>query len=410
MSDHFSGPRAIAGPAGDICDFYAFPSPERTGRLVLVMNVLPRATSESRFSDAIACRFRLRPVTIAGSGSATAFPFGPEEQEIVSTCTFDEPVASGSGATVQRGRCVAPSGLSVDFTVNDPEGGRTDGLRVYAGVRSDPFFIDARRYLESVKIGRLAFKEVGNNDLTGFNVLSLVVEVDCAPLLQGGHGPLFGVVAETVVAGKLPIRLERVGRPEIKNVILSTKELDQVNRDLEVRDLYNLEDAFHLSKEYRGVYRARLDANLAMLDRLDGETHWPLDQDGTHPLTGLLLADYLVLDLSKPYAEDSFLEIERAALQGRPHETCGGRSLNDDVMDTLYTLLVNADRGARVSDGVDQATTRATNVFPYLAPPNPSFARRAPAVADHGAAPHGHPAHEVPPRLPALTATQGDRS
>jgi hypothetical protein len=27
MSDHFSGPRALAGPAGDICDVYAFPSP-----------------------------------------------------------------------------------------------------------------------------------------------------------------------------------------------------------------------------------------------------------------------------------------------------------------------------------------------------------------------------------------------
>ena len=40
MSDHFSGPRALAGPAGDICDVYAFPSPERPGHLVLVMTVL----------------------------------------------------------------------------------------------------------------------------------------------------------------------------------------------------------------------------------------------------------------------------------------------------------------------------------------------------------------------------------
>ena len=40
MTDHFSGPRAIAGPAADICDLYAFPSPERPGHLVLVMNVL----------------------------------------------------------------------------------------------------------------------------------------------------------------------------------------------------------------------------------------------------------------------------------------------------------------------------------------------------------------------------------
>jgi hypothetical protein len=35
------------------------------------------------------------------------------------------------------------------------------------------------------------------------------------------------------------------------------KEFDQVNRDLEVRDLYNLEDAFHMSKDYGGAYRVR---------------------------------------------------------------------------------------------------------------------------------------------------------
>jgi len=53
MSDHFSGPRALAGPVGDICDLFAFPSPERPGRLVLAMTVLPRATAGSTFQAAI---------------------------------------------------------------------------------------------------------------------------------------------------------------------------------------------------------------------------------------------------------------------------------------------------------------------------------------------------------------------
>ena len=175
-----------------------------------------------------------------------------------------------------------------------------------------------------------------------------------------------------MVAGKLPIRMERVGRPEIKNVIMLMKEFDQVNRDLEIRDLYNLEDAFHMSKDYRGAYRARLNANLAAIDRLDGKTDWPLGPDGAHPLTELLLDDYLVVDVSKPFAEDSCFEIERAVLQGRPHETCGGRSLNDHTMDTLYTLLINAGNGPRISDGVERATRPASDVFPYLAPPNAS--------------------------------------
>jgi Domain of unknown function (DUF4331) len=127
-----------------------------------------------------------------------------------------------------------------------------------------------------------------------------------------------------------------------------------------------------MSKDYRGAYRARLNANLAAIDRLDGKTDWPLGPEGAHPLTELLLDDYLVVDVSKPFAEDSYFEIERAVLEGRPHETCGGRSLNEDVMDALYTLLINAGKGPRISDGVDRATKPASDVFPYLASPNAS--------------------------------------
>jgi hypothetical protein len=373
MSDHFSGPRAIAGPAGDISDIYAFPSPERPGYLVLVMSILPLAGPDSSFSDAIVCRFRLRPLAI--DEDRRSFTFGSEESELVFACTFEEPRPGADGATpVQDGWCTSPTGETARFRVHDEQGGRIDGLRVYAGRRSDPFCIDLAAWQECLKIGRLAFKQEGkgHNGLASANVLGLVVEADCEPLFQSSSAPLFAVVGETVVAGKLPIRIERVGRPEIKNHMLSAKEYDQVNRDLEIRDLYNLEDAFHMSKDYRGAYRARLNANLAAIDRLDGKTDWPLGPDGDHPLTELLLDDYLVVDVSKPYAEDSYFEIERAVLQGRPHETCGGRSLNENVMDTIYTLLINAGNGPRISDGVHQATVPASEVFPYLAPPNAS--------------------------------------
>jgi hypothetical protein len=382
MSDHFSGPRAIAGPAGDICDVYAFPSPQRPGHLVLAMTVQPLARPDSSFSDAIVCRFRLRPLEI--DEDRRSFTFGPEESELLFACTFDAPQPGVDGARpVQDGYCIAPSGETARFRVHDEGGGRLDGLRVYAGLRSDPFFIDLPAWQESLETGRLAFKQEGQNSADGFNALGVVVEVDGKLLPKNGAPPLFAVVGETVVAGKLPIRIERFGRPEIKNHMLSTKEFDQVNRDLEVRDLYNLEDAFHMSKDYRGAYRARLNANLAAIDRLDGKTDWQLGPDGAHPLTELLLDDYLVVDVSKPYAEDSLFDIERATLQGRPHETCGGRSLNDDSMATLYTLLINAGNGPRISDGVHRATVPASNVFPYMAPPNPPppAAQQAAALA-----------------------------
>jgi hypothetical protein len=78
------------------------------------------------------------------------------------------------------------------------------------------------------------------------------------------------------------------------------------------------------------------------------------------------------VDVTKPYAEQgSFFEIELAARAGRRHRACGGRAPNDDVMDTIFTLLVNAGNGPRIRDGVDRATRPASRTFPYLAPPNP---------------------------------------
>ena len=66
-----------------------------------------------------------------------------------------------------------------------------------------------------------------------------------------------------------------MGRPEVKNMMLAPKDFDPVNRDLEIRDLYNMDDAFHLGDSYAGAFRARLDANLAFWDGLDGKADWP---------------------------------------------------------------------------------------------------------------------------------------
>jgi hypothetical protein len=253
--------------------------------------------------------------------------------------------------------------------VNDERGGSGHGVRVFAGLRWDPFIMDARAALTTIATGRLSFTDPGSIYLDGKNVLSLIVEVD-SELLGGAH--LVGIVAETLTRGRFSVRIERVGRPEVKNMLLAPKQFDQLNRDLEIRDLYNMEDGFHLGPSYQGAYRARLNANLAFWDGLDGKIDWPLTDGGDHPLTNLVLADFLVVDLTKPYTEQgSFLEIELAALAGKPHETCGGRAPNDDVIDTLFTVLVNAGNGPVIRDGVDRATRPATHTFPYLAAPNP---------------------------------------
>jgi hypothetical protein len=359
----------MAEPISDITDAYAFPSPEVPGRLVLVMNTLPFAGPSARFSDGLVYRFRLRPAAAAARGHPAPFAVGAEE--FTFDCVFSRPVnGDGARGSNQDGACTTAAGETLAFSVDDEQGGSAHGVRVFAGPRWDPFIMDAPAALETIATGKLAFTDPGRIYLDGKNVLSLVVEIDCARLL--GDAELVGVVAETLTRGTLAVRLERVGRPEVKNLLLAPKQFDQVNRDLEIRDLYNMEDAFRLAGAYQGAYRARLNANLAFWDGLDGNQDWPADEGGAHPLTELLLADFLVVDVTKPYAEQgSFLEIELAVRGRGGHQTCGGRALNDDVMDRLFTLLVNAGTGPRIRDGVDQATMPASCTFPYLAPPNP---------------------------------------
>jgi hypothetical protein len=371
VSDHISGPRALANAIADITDVFAFPSPDRAGHLVVVMNTLPFAKVSDAFSEGLVYRFRLRPLTANAPGDPVPFSAGPEHgaDEFVFDCVFSPQTGDHDQPFTQEGTCTTPSGESITFRVNDEDGGSGHGVRVFAGARWDPFILDAPAALKTVAIGELAFAEQGQIYMDGKNVLGLVVEIDTA-LLEGAT--LVGVVAETLTRGTFNVRIERVGRPEVKNLMLGPKQFDPVNQDLEIRDLYNMEDAFHIQHGYENAYRARLNANLAFWDGLDGKTDWPISQ-GRHPLTELVLADYLVVDAAKPYQDKgSFLEIELAARKGLAHQTCGGRAINDDVMDVFFTTLINAGNGPIISDGVDGSSRPASHSFPYLSPPNPN--------------------------------------
>jgi hypothetical protein len=360
MSDHFSGPAVMGDPAVDLTDFYAFPSPERPGNLVLIMDAFPLATSQSFFSDVVTYRFRLRPLTLSG-GNAT---HGTAEHTIDVTFS-DVP----EGTSVQKGSVVTSDGREASFVVGEPF--EQDGMRVFAGLVSDPFFMDVEATLRTDISGKLAFN-TAENTVHFRDVLSIVVEVPFAPIVERFNGvTLIVAISENVVTrrGK-PIRIERLGRPEIKNFVLANPMRDPRTKGVELRDLYNKEDAFALSREYRSLYESRLDANLAFFDGLDGKTAWPIGQDGKHPLRDLLIGDFLILDLAHAFAPGNFLEIERALISNRPHESAGGRWLDDDILDEMLTLFVNGGRGERLGDGVDAPSKPGSLSFPYVREPN----------------------------------------
>ena len=131
-------------------------------------------------------------------------------------------------------------------------------MRVFAGLVSDPFFMDVEAALRTDMSGKLSFNTAVNT-VQFRDVLSIVVEVPFAPIVERFDGAtLVAAISENVVTrrGK-PIRIERLGRPEIKNFVLANPTRDPRTKGIELRDLYNREDAFALSKEYRPLYESR---------------------------------------------------------------------------------------------------------------------------------------------------------
>ena len=178
-----------------------------------------------------------------------------------------------------------------------------------------------------------------DNTMERLNVLSTVLDLDITTELGPQSGPLLAIAAETTTDSETggTQRLDWIGRPEITNVSLVAHE------ETDLRDLYNQEEPFNIASQHIDLYRTRLRDNVAFYDQTDGSRDWTSDRERV--LVEILLNDFLIVDVSKPDTVNSYFDIEKSVLNGEPHTTCGGRSPDDDVMDTLFTLLINGNGG-----------------------------------------------------------------
>jgi Polyketide cyclase / dehydrase and lipid transport/Domain of unknown function (DUF4331) len=358
MSDHIDGPRQIGDPAGDLTDLFAFTSPENPSHTVLAANVFPSAGVTAMFSNAVNHSIVVRRVALAGSGHDAKFKAGDTEYRF--SCKFDVLQRDG-GRTVQRGTLTCPDGQTLRFTVNDESGASTpDGVfRVFAGLRSDPFLL-----------AWVGFKKVPNL-LQHDNVLAIVIEFDTQRVLNPGEGALFGVIAETtpLAAGinpvdRPPLRYDWVGRPEQTNMRLNNGGLKDVD---DLRDLWNQQTPFAIAQELQPLFRKRLVDSLSEWDMRDGKTDWTPEEIAA--AADVYLDDFLLFDVSKPMTDDSYLEIEKSTLRGKPYQTGGGRTVDANVTDIMYTWWINNDKEFLLG-GSPAATKPGTRRFPYEASPN----------------------------------------
>ena len=360
MSDHVDGPRSIGEPAADVTDLFAFTSPEDPGRIVLAMCVFPYAGENAIFSNVIDYSIAVRRVSVAGIGNAARFQ--PADDEIRFSFRFETLKRDAAGKAIQRGVCKLPDGRDLPLTVNEETGASTPegDIRAFAGLRSDPFYIGLD----------VATLQPVPNQLQHNNVLCMVVEFDTRGTLDPTKGSLFGAIAETIPPqqatrlGPAIPRIDWVGRPEHTNARLNNPALSGVE---DIRDLWNQQTPFAISKELQPMFLKRLKDSFALWDMKDGKADWSPDALATN--ANVFLDDFLLFDLEKPITDQSHLEIEKSTINGRPYQTGGGRTLDANVFDILLTWLVNRDRKF-LQGGATGATKPGMKVFPFFATPN----------------------------------------
>ena len=185
-ADHIDAP-AVTGTGSDITDFYAFQSPSNTNNMVFVVNVqglmAPAATASASFDEEVMIEINI-------DNSATK----DNMEDLVIQATFDDgkikvhgpssPIEMGTNSTL-----ISTTNVETAITSygDSPIIGESNGMKVFAGPRDDPFFFDLNQFKKIVGGTATSFNNPGTDTFAGTNVLSVVIEV---PKSMLGSGPL----------------------------------------------------------------------------------------------------------------------------------------------------------------------------------------------------------------------------
>tara|TARA_R110002049_G_scaffold63_14_gene429 strand:+ start:2670 stop:3326 length:657 start_codon:yes stop_codon:yes gene_type:complete len=175
-ADHIEAP-AAQGTSADITDFYAFQG-ENTDNIVFVANVQgllsPSATATTSFDENVLVEFNIDTdgdniedlVIQAIPRDGKMYFFGPIGPSSVGKNSNISSMSSIKGE-------VAITSYGSDAVVAT----NSSGMKMFAGPRDDPFFMDFARYGEVVGGTAPGFNNPGADTFAGSNVLSIVVEV-----------------------------------------------------------------------------------------------------------------------------------------------------------------------------------------------------------------------------------------
>lgn len=369
-SDHIDGvPSLERHEQVDLTDLYLFSSPGDPARLSVVLNLYPGVGDHGHFSSKVGYRLKVRALSL---GDGVGFVVD-DADEVEVVCRFTDPDHRSGGSG--EGSCVLSRDGAPAATLSGPVGSvlSLDEGAAFFGPRADPFFLSVGVFQEVADRKGFTRQEPGSarNLLGRTNVLTIALSLDTALLFPGEDAPMIGVVAESFTTDGAEV-LDRLGRGEVTNLGLHS------HGDAEpLKQSYNALPGLQApSPEHRAALEARIQDNVRAYDLYDGQQDWP--PGDLSALTGLLLDDFLVIDLD-PGCDSSgtqLFAIERALLTGRSPTSCGGRPLTDDLFATMYALFIGGpdalisdfETGASAPYQDSRASLSAD--FPYLDAPH----------------------------------------
>jgi hypothetical protein len=361
-SDHLDTAAVVADPRADIGDLYAWTSADGT-RLNLVMTIVGKS-----FSDRLTYAFHV------DSGAR----FGATTAGVTITCRMAAQTECRVGDLTVRGDASDPKGLA-----------SADGrLRVFAGMRDDPFFNNVRGSRDAFNFAaanltagavrdeagcprfepvaayeiqdRWRYTEGGaaKNLLAGWTPMTLVASVDLSVVAKGGKA--LAVWGATSSAER---QIDRAGRPLTGNGLLESDA---------AKDDYNRATPADAAR-----FAGALTPGLALYDGYDGHCGDGWLIDATAPplaryarLATLLADDRLWVNAASAECTELFA-VERAAVGGEPALAgdCGGRTPNYSAAN-VYRSMLAGGKPVGISDGLAKdEREHSTSVFPFLAAP-----------------------------------------
>jgi Domain of unknown function (DUF4331) len=325
MSNHYSAAN-LQFPGDDarldLTDLFAFTSPDDPGRTVLIIDLNPYTTGmsamppflmKSEFHPGGIYRINIDTDGDAQADAAFTFVFSElEDGRQTGTAYY----ATGAGARRPEPNgevLIADTPVGFDASAEPVDAGP---VRLFLGVRSDPFFADADGAFHG-------FQWTGKDAFADRNILAIALEV---PNDMLGTDPAIGVWATVSVRrdGAI-VQVDRGGNPTINPFINPNNIKNEYNLRQPVDDLANYLDLW--SKLLEGNGYSPEEARKAAL---------------------IVLPDVLRYDRDRPTAYPN------------------GRALTDDVFSARFAWLSHGKIGRDGLSPHDDMLPR----FPYLGVPN----------------------------------------